>query len=270
MKQLVLGALMIGATNIATGCIFVSDDDDGGGGGSGIGDISLAWTTDPGCPPGATTAEAIAIRDDGEEFTDLFDCEAGVGEIADLAEGTYDVHINITSEDGNTLFAQSFVEVGVVVIEDTVVDVDEFLILTEEAFFTFDWEITEAGEPIDCDFIPRDNAPCDIEDDPACDGITNGFCDVDAGVCRGDGEGISIIPTFLDDTELVLDEEYPCAQSGVVDLTEPMPLGDYTIVFDVFVDDGAGPASVLDSEPIDASLVVGNEVEDLGTVLFDF
>jgi hypothetical protein len=271
MKQLVLGALMIGATNIATGCIFVSDDDDGGGG-SGIGDISLAWTTDPGCPPGATTAEAIAIRDDGEEFTDLFDCEAGVGEIADLAEGPYDVHINITSEDGNTLFAQSFVEVGVVVIEDLVVDVDEFLILTEEAFFAFSWVITENGEIVpDCEEILRPDLDC-IPGAGECDDI-GGSCDDVLEVCRAPATGTGIVATFLGDNSL-LDTSFDCAPEGD-GLSTPFPLGEYTgIVVDLLVQDSPDPdepeQALITVEIPDSSLEVGNEVVDFEEIEFGF
>jgi hypothetical protein len=265
---LVFGALFVGATSLATGCIFVSDDDDPDPI-DDVGSIEVAWTLDPaGCPPGGDTAELLAVDvATGEEFTDLVNCTDGVNTIDDLLPGLYDVSVNIVSDDRVDVFAVSAVEEDVEVIAGTInTGVPTFNILTEDAFFAFTWDLTEGGAPLACDEVPLGLVCDDGAGD--CDGISaTAFCDAPpggVGECRDIAGGIDIAATLMADDSLNA-TQFNCEDGAGT--TQPFPLGDYTIVFAVLDQDDA---SLLDSQAITDSLDIGNEFVDLGNVVFDF
>ena len=265
MRALALGTLFIGATSLATGCIFVSDDDDPDPI-DDVGSISVAWDLDPGCPADDNTTEIVAVDTaTGEMFTDLVNCTDFSNTIDDLIPGTYDVSVNIVSDDRSLVYAVSSVEEDVLVTAGDVVEVPTFTILMEEAFFGFTWTLTEGGAPLGCDEVPFDDTPCN--DDAQCTDFTGGFCDLDAGVCRGASTGIDIAATIVGTTNLNA-TTFNCEDGEGV--TQPFPLAEYDIVFSVLREDSTGDGSFLDTDPITDTLDTGNEVVDLGNVEFAF
>lgn len=239
MKKLVYAALLLGGLSQATGCIITSSDDDGPGGGPGGGGgdtagLGVAWSLDPGCPAGATTIRIAA--DDGSgalPFEDLTDCSAeGVFDVTDLPLGTYDVWIEVIDDDG-ALFAQSGIETVVLDVRGDIVEVPEFVVLTEEAFFQVEWALFDAATEV--------GLTCE---EAAVDNVS-----LTASVIPQD---INVDP---------FDSEWNCEdQAGI---THPMPLGDYTIVMFANRPDGAALGA---TDSFEGSLVVGNEVVDLGLV----
>jgi hypothetical protein len=234
MRKLVFVALLSLGAMHATGCIFVSDDDDDGGGGAGFFDVG--WTLDPGCPAGATTAQVVSQRVNsagdpiGSAIEDLFDCEDGSGITAPLPLGDYDVSVNITDESTNDLFAQSDIAEVLLDLGGETVQVD-FDILTDDAFFSLGWLIN--GE------VP------------------------DATNCADAlADGVSVIAT-LSGTTTATDDVFEC-EAGE-DVTDPIPLGDYTISVSLI---NAAEEAIDVIDAFEESLEVGNEIVDLGE--FDF
>lgn len=271
MRKILFGTVLLGAVSFAaTGCIIVGDDDDDNGGGGSVGDISLAWTVDPGCPAGATTAELTALpTSGGQPFINLFNCTDTVGVIDDVPVGTYDVFITITDGDVNNpfIFAQSFAEAGVSVTRNTTVDVPAFTILSEDAFFSFDWQINEGGSIAPDCAVPHPNYL-----DPDCNAggalpcPPDSTCAVD-GACRVDQAGIGFLATLVGNSEIIPADEFVCAPQGTGQ-AGPFPLGSYSDVIIDIVD--ANGASYYSSEALPAGEIdVGNEVENLGGVVFD-
>lgn len=272
MRKLVLGALFVGAASLATGCIFVSDDDDPIV--DDFGSLELAWELDPvGCPVGGDTAELVAVDvDTGDMFTDLVNCTDGINTIDDLLPGLYDVSVNIVSDDRATVFAVSAVEEDVPVNAGELTEVPTFTILTEEAFATFTWTLTEGGAPLACDEIPLGVA-CTMGGGE-CDGLSaTAFCDDPdggGGECRDAGD-LAIDATIIDSTE-AFTQEFACIAGADTntETTDPVPLGDYTVVIDVV--DPAGGGSLFPGTPpnVDETFDIGNEIVDLGEFVLDF
>lgn len=269
MRTLVLGTLFVGATSLASGCIFVSDDDDDPII-DDVGSIAVSWDLDPDCPVDDNTAELVAVDTaTGEMFTDLVNCTDFSNTIDDLLPGTYDVSVNIVSDDRSFVYAVGAVEEDVLVTAGDTTVVDTFDILLNDAFFAFTWTLTEGAAPLDCADVPR-NVACTIAGGE-CDVFPGGICDEVAGVCRAPSSGIDIAATLMDDQSLNA-TQFNCEDGEGV--TQPFPLGDYTIVFAVLEDDNedgedlAIPESVTD--PITDTLEVGNEIVDLGNVEFAF
>jgi hypothetical protein len=96
----------------AAGCIIVSGEED-------VASIEISWRlTQAGatlpCPPTITTAALYAHPVDssgrrlsGEPYIDLYDCNDGVGLIADLPPDEYQVWMELTTEGGGTVHARS-------------------------------------------------------------------------------------------------------------------------------------------------------------------
>ena len=261
MIRFAISALCIGAVGLASGCFIVVDDDDDGG------DLLLSWTTDPDCPPGANTAELVAAPSSGSRpFTDLFNCTDGIGEIADLPPGIYDVFINITDDSRNTVFATSFAERDVEVFDGDVLTIPRFDILTEDAFFEFAWLLTDSGIEISCDEVPRNDVACTSDGQCADLGLT---CDTVAGICRGAPSGINVIANLMGSTDLNT-TTFDCEDGS--GRTDAFPLGTYTAIEFSVVDpaSGGGEESFLTTDPIDSALTIGNAIADLGTIEFAF
>ena len=265
MKKMITGALALGATCLlASGCIIVSGDDD-----PIDGDINVSWSIDPACPVGATTAQLIARPPGAPTSAGIpatFDCDAGSGFIEAVPPGTYDVFVNITDTSTNTLFAQSFAQADVVVVAGREVTVAPFTILADEAFFGFDWQITEGGS-----LAPDCAVPVPSYPDPDCNAGGALVCPpastcASDGICRVDATRVGFVATFVSDTSVPADSLFECTPEGSGQ-AGPFPLGDYSDVI-ISITDPAG-ASYYDSNAMPtAALDVGNEIEDLGTVVF--
>jgi len=159
MKKLVLGSLMAVLVSQAAGCIITSGEEDAV--------ITANWSLKQQatgqiipCPPTTTTAaiyaQAVdtAFRPVGSPFIDLYDCNDNSGRTAPLPPDVYQVWVQLESEGGGTVYAQSlsaFVDV---------IDVDKTFtttILNDGGYFQFDWDLVDAATnaPLTCGQIPE-------------------------------------------------------------------------------------------------------------------
>lgn len=236
MKQLVVPAILAASSVLATGCFFVDDDDDDF---SGVGFFGVSWELDPGCPAGATTAQALSQRVDasgnaiGSPIEDLFDCEDGRDTTDPLPLGLYEVTLNITDESTDELFAQSVIVEAELDLDEEVVSVD-FDILTDQAFFFLTWTIDG-------------------------DEATTAACDA-AGA-----DAVRVLATLASSGDATTDSR-SCDDGGGE--TSALPLGDYVLEIDL-VDAAGGGVVIADGPaPFEETLAVGNESNDIGD--FDF
>lgn len=236
MKKLVIPALLLGALQ-STGCIFVAGDDDGGDdvAPGDEGNIAASWelvagdqNTPSGCPAGATTAAIIAQRSgDATPFRDLYNCEDGSGTATDLPLGDYTIWVEITDDNGTTLYARSEAVNATLDLAGETVTAN-FEINVDHGYFDVSYEFPTAT---DCT-------------DP-------------------DQDGVSVLSTLSGTTE-GYDDVFLCTDGLApnVATTAPLPIGDYTVV--VALIDGVG-AVLAESDPIQDSIDFGHEFEWLGT-----
>jgi hypothetical protein len=118
MKKLVLGSLLL-IQVLATGCIISTGDD-------GVdpideAQITASWRiqnigtaqTNLPCPPNITTAAVYSQEVNtnfdpvGQPIIDLFDCDNGSGATAPLPATEFQVWVELTSEGGGNVYAES-------------------------------------------------------------------------------------------------------------------------------------------------------------------
>jgi hypothetical protein len=160
MKKLVLVALAAMVAMTASGCIITSGDDDPI---DEFATITAKWSikniasnnNNLPCPPGTTTAALYnQVIDDngnlvGSPAIDLFDCDDFQGAATDLDPDIYQSWVELTSDGGGTVYAQSLSAIV------DVIDVDktfETTILEDGGYFELSWNLMDAngGGPLTC------------------------------------------------------------------------------------------------------------------------
>ncbi|MCP4443946.1 MAG: hypothetical protein GY811_01190 [Myxococcales bacterium] len=230
MNKLALSALVIGGLFQATGCIITTDD------GDEYGSFDVSWSSDSECPAGASAEVFSQDKITEQVFTDIHSCADGSGAAVDLPLGDYDVWVDITSDDGDTLYAQSFAE-------EASIDVDGERVLVAldigTGFFGLTW-----------DLLDTQGFPLGTTIEAACDEVFAG--------------GVDIVATMAS-TTYALVEVFDCGEGEGV--SAPLYLGDYTLVVDVLDTDDAALGT---SDPRDETLSVADAVVDLGNFEFKF
>ena len=220
---------MLGGLFQATGCVITTDDGDD----LGVGSFSVAWSTDGACPDGAA-AEVISQNVATQEvFTDIYNCTDGGGDTAFLPLGDYDVWVEITSDDGSALFAQSNATAASLVFDGDFIAIDVPTFPMNDGYFGLTWSLLDTGgAPLTC-----------------------------AEVFSG---GVDIVATSASTSEAVVDV-FNCEDGAAV--TPEYPIDTYTIVVDVLDENNAALGSSVAREE---SITFGNELVDLGNFDFTF
>jgi len=258
MKNLVIaGLLWTGLVQLGTGCIIVGDDEPPPPPPppptEGV--FSVAWTllgdvTDDGevnlvdveCDSPTDLLQVVSDPTpgaDGDEIVDKFNCGDGVHDTAPLPADVYDVWVELRDPNDETiLLAESDVQVGVALGGGDIVDLDfEFPI--DHGVFTLRWTVEENGAPSSCGNV----------------GATE----------------VSLLSTLVGDAGTSFDDLFTCEDSGGE--SGFTPLGTYTLVT-TLLDGGADPGPEDDiplamSQAREVTLDYGNEIEDLGSFVFD-
>ncbi|MEO8549417.1 MAG: hypothetical protein ABI678_05575 [Kofleriaceae bacterium] len=233
MKKLVLFSLIIAAVSQATGCIISSGDDDGG-----TPRITSTWTiksidgTNLGCPTGFDTAALYsqeidaAGNDLGSPVLDLFDCVAGIGTSAPLADTTYYSWVSIETDSGSSVYAKSTEAFVDLTVENKQLDAR---IYDDAGYFQLMWQLTRASN----------GAPVLCADDPDIDGVE------------------SVSTAVVGSSQAIVDQ-FDC--SDHFGITSPLPAGTYTVSVDAFKD-GAGGGSLGTSDTL-----TNKTIQDLNRV----
>lgn len=227
MNKLALSALMIGGLFQATGCIITTDN------GDEVGSFDVAWSTDGACPDGAA-AEIISLDVTTQErFTDIYNCSDGAGVTAGLPLGLYDVWVEITSADGNSLFAQSNAVQGSLTRDGDLLPINVPAFPINDGYFGLTWSLLDGG------------------------GAALTCADVFSG-------GVDIVATSASTSEALVDV-FNCEDGTGV--SAKYPIDTYTIVVDVLDENDAALGSSVAREE---SITFGNELVDLGNFDFTF
>ena len=152
MRRLVFVLTVACAATFATGCIISSGDD--GPPVNDTGAITADWSfhnADPAggvgaalaCPGGFSTAAVTATpTGGGTPVIDLYDCPALTG-TADYPVDQYDVHIDITSGSGGTVYnAGSLLQTVDITTTDESVSED---FIDDGGRFALDWVLVDTG-----------------------------------------------------------------------------------------------------------------------------
>jgi hypothetical protein len=105
---------------------------------------SIATKTDTSCPTGFNTVRMISqpvdsnLRATGEPYIDLFDCFDFSHASAPLPPDVYQVWLEVVSDSGTTMYAQSTSRVVDVVERDALFSAE---ILNDGGYFLFDWQL---------------------------------------------------------------------------------------------------------------------------------
>jgi len=236
MKKLVLGALLAVASSVGCGT---------SGGGDVTVDVSWSFThfatnAPRSCPTGYGTANIVSQTTDdtthlgaGAKIIDKFNCSDGGGTIVLPDNDTFLVWVEITSDSGGSLYAQT---------EETFVDTAGAVppinveIFDDAGFFFLEWDLVDARNR---------NAPL------TCD---------QAGVAGASG-AIDASATVAGGSRLFTDK-FTC--SDHFGTTDPILAGTYTVSVSATVNDIAvGTAPELTNRTIGAP----NKLTDLGLVL---
>ena len=216
---------MIGGLLQATGCIITSDD------GDEFGYFDVSWASPDACPAGAAAEVFTQNRVTGEVLTDIYNCVDGVGTTAALLLGDYDVWVDITTEDGSAVYAQSNSLPASLNFDGDVVIVDLPPFSMTSGYFALTWSIADGGgNALSCD-------------------------DAFAG-------GVDIVTTAGSTSELLVDVFDCDAGTGI---SSEYAIDTYTIVVDLL---DSNDAAIDSSVAIEEAITFGNEVVDLGN--FDF
>ena len=229
MNKLALTALLSAMLLQVAGCIITTDDDPVGA------SFDVAWQLSDGCPTSDAAAEVIAQdRATNERFTDIYNCVDGAGVTALLPLGDYDVWVEITDFNGDTLLAQSNSVSASLNVDGDIVPVSIAAFPGSAGFFGLTWSLVDdsSGAALTC-------------------------ADVFSG-------GVALTATLANTTDFV-DNVWDCEDGQGV--TAPIALGTYTVVVSVLDE---SDLSLGDSVPVDESLTFGNELVDLGNKEFSF
>ena len=251
MKKLVLGSLMAVLVSQAAGCIITTNDPE-------YALINAQWDlqtapvskTQAGqsipCPPGITTAAVYAqaldasYRRVGQQFIDLYNCDAHSGVSDPLPPDVYETWVELTSGQGGTVHATSTSVNEASPTEDLfvdVLDVDQTFkttILEDGGYFEFDWDLRNAAnQPINCGSVSK----------------------------------VAILSTMINNGNYSFDDRFPCDKLS----TQPYVLsggllqGAYTL--EVSATNAAGQGLGPQTELLNRSISGKNSVTDLGTVM---
>jgi hypothetical protein len=255
MKNLVIAALLCtGLVQLGTGCVIVGDDGEDPPpppppppppGDSGfsvawilLGDLTPDDTEDPlveiECESPTDLIQVVSDPDpnfDGDEIVDRYDCIDGVGETAALDPGVYDVWVELRTQDGSQLLAQSDVEPAVALGEEEVVELD-FTFPVDYGTFSLRWDVQDNGAPSDCEAV--------------------------------DSAGVSVVSTLVGEEQTFFDDIFDC--DSFAGESNPIPLGRYTLST-ALLDANEDPLLTAEAEEI--SLDFGNQNVDIGTIVFD-
>ena len=108
---------------------------------------NIATDTPTGCPAGFGTVRMISQPLDarlaavGEPFIDLFDCRDGRRTSAFLPPDIYEVWLEVTTDGGGSLYAQSTSRIVDVIERDALFSAT---ILNDGGYFLFDWQLRGA------------------------------------------------------------------------------------------------------------------------------
>ena len=119
---------------------------------------NIATNTQTGCPAGFGTVRMVSQPLDsrlapvGEPFLDLFDCFDGRHTSAYLPPDIYEVWLEVTSDGGGSLYAQSTSRIVDVIERDALFDAQ---ILNDGGYFLLDWQLRGAttNQNVSCDGI---------------------------------------------------------------------------------------------------------------------
>ena len=240
MKKLVLLALTAMVAMTASGCIITSGDDDPI---DEFATITAKWSiknlasnnNNLPCPPGTTTAAVYnQVIDDngnlvGSPAIDLFNCSDFQGAATDLDPDIYQTWVELTSDNGTNVYAQSLSGIVDVITADKTF---ETTILEDGGYFQLSWTLRAAvgGAELSCS--------------------------------QATANGVSILATLTSGgsgTDDILDCE---PGSGV---TAGLRMGTYVVSIDAVnsANEALGPDPVLKNNVVIADR---NEVTDLGHV----
>ncbi|MFN0246757.1 MAG: hypothetical protein ACKV2T_07595 [Kofleriaceae bacterium] len=172
MKKLVLVALTALLAMSASGCIITSGDDDPN---DTFATITAKWSikniasnnNNLPCPPGTTTTALYnQVIDDngnlvGQPAIDLFDCDDFQGAATDLDPDIYQTWIELTTDNGASVTAESLSAIV------DVIDVDktfETTILEDGGYFMASWTLRDAagGGVLSCAQALANNVSLDV------------------------------------------------------------------------------------------------------------
>lgn len=173
MKKLVLVALAAIVAMTASGCIITSGDD----GPDPIDDavITAKWSiknlasnnNNLPCPPGTTTAAVYAQPVDdsgnlvGQPRIELFNCDDFQGSTDPLVPDVYQAWVELTSDGGGNVFAQSLSAIVDVIDDDKTF---ETTILEDGGYFMLDWTLRDSvgAAELSCSEAQADNVSLDV------------------------------------------------------------------------------------------------------------
>ena len=148
MSKLALVSLF---ASLATGCVIEDNGYNDPGPDYQDATISGAWSfhniatkTDTACPTGFNTVRMISqpvddnLRATGEPYIDLFDCADFRHASAPLPPDVYQVWLEVVTDSGNTMYAQSTSQVVDVIDRDALFTAE---ILNDGGYFLFDWQL---------------------------------------------------------------------------------------------------------------------------------
>jgi hypothetical protein len=198
--------------------------------------ITASWSlvagdaNSPAACPDDTTIEVITEDAGGSQIIDLFYCTNGGG-IIERAPGVYTIWTRLTDHTSTITYAMSVSTQ--VTVEQGADTPAAFIFSINRGSFYFEWDITYNGASSDC------NEP--------------GIGDVD------------VITTLVSNPNTFYDDQALCNAYRV---TLPgLPLGDYAV--SVALLDAANGQAVYVADLVEASIVYGNHLNDLGTFVLD-
>lgn len=234
MKKLVLGALLLAASTLGTGCIISSGDSDSV--------VTARWTfthLENNAPGNCVKITDVALivaqpwdpliqANSGQAFVDEFNCEDGQGTI-ELPDDTYLVWVEM--EDRGAITAKSAQEFVDTNEGDTRI---EYSFYDDAGYFFFSWDlINEAtGRSVSCRDADLDHSNAAVE----------------------------VVATNVANTQYVRDDQFECADHFGV--TDPLLAGNYTVSINAMEDE------VLVGEPenFPDRRVEANQLTDLGNI----
>lgn len=238
MKKLVLNAILLGGlAQLATGCLIVGDD-----GGDPppppveTGAIDVAWSLVAGdanaptdCPPEAPFAAVYYEDSLNDQYVDLFNCVDFAGLSQELFPDAYFTWVELHTEAEELWAASEGQLVDVFVDTNTEAPIFEFSV--DRGAFFIDWEIQDGGVAITCE-----------------DALATEFA----------------LDSTYNATNELENDYFPC--TDYEGRTDVLALGEWSVVPSIIDDTQLAIAS---GDSIDDSLLYGNDIRDLGTVILD-
>ncbi|GAB4539357.1 MAG: hypothetical protein Tsb0020_53130 [Haliangiales bacterium] len=212
-----------------------------------FGDLLVEWTLVSGldevvldaCPDGTLDARVIMDPDPdpesvGDEIYELYDCDDFGGVTLPIEPGVYDVvvQVGVFDSDGELVELHAQSDVTTITSDyDTTTELS-FLFSVDYADVALSWDVFLNGQLSTCDELAA--------------------------------AGVAVQSTPVGDMGTLFDTTIVCSEGAGV--TDPMPLGEYTIAVQlVDIDDFGLPGHEAETFP-NVILDYGNEHEDLGDV----